>query len=161
MNLDNFFSLFSNLCNIYKPCREYNPNPQAPHPPKNKRRRDFNWLIFFFPVSPLNNFISNKKIKSMVQGKHDFFTNQFLPFALVVELQPINLKIYCAMWYHLCSTGAFRDSGAGAGAGAGLGNFWKRWVRVRRDSAIKKYFYLYFLYIAKHIFSHYTNIYQI
>ena len=23
----------------------------------------------------------------------------------------------------LCSTGAFRDSGAGAGAGAGLGNF--------------------------------------
>ena len=28
----------------------------------------------------------------------------------------------------------FRD----LGAGAGLGNFWKRWVRVRRDSAIKK-----------------------
>ena len=24
---------------------------------------------------------------------------------------------------NLCSTGAFRDSGAGAGAGAGLGNF--------------------------------------
>ena len=42
--------------------------------------------------------------------------------------------------FTLCSTGAFRDSGAGAG----LGNFWKRWVRVRRDSAIKKYFYLYF-----------------
>ena len=36
--------------------------------------------------------------------------------------------------YFLCSTGAFRDSGAGAG----LGNFLKRWVRVRRDSAIKK-----------------------
>ena len=61
------------------------------------------------------------------------------------------------MIHNLCSTGAFRDSGAGAG----LSNFWKRWVRVRRDSAIKKYFYLYFLYIAKHIFSHYTNIYQI
>ena len=37
---------------------------------------------------------------------------------------------------YLWSTGAFRDSGAGAGAG--LGNFWKRWVRVRQDSAIKK-----------------------
>ena len=35
---------------------------------------------------------------------------------------------------NLWSMGAFRDSGAGAG----LGNFWKRWVRVRRDSAIKK-----------------------
>ena len=40
--------------------------------------------------------------------------------------------------WNLWSTGAFRDSGAGAGVGAGLGNFWKRWVRVRRDSAIKK-----------------------
>ena len=38
----------------------------------------------------------------------------------------------------LCSTGAFRDSGAGAGAGVGLSNFWKKWVRVRRDLAIKK-----------------------
>ena len=36
----------------------------------------------------------------------------------------------------LCSMGAFRDSGAGAGAG--LGNFRKRWVRVRWDSEIKK-----------------------
>ena len=47
-----------------------------------------------------------------------------------------------------CSTGAFRDSGAGAGAG--LGNFWKRWVRVRQDSAIKKLLKIFlfnFLYI--------------
>ena len=48
----------------------------------------------------------------------------------------------------LCSTGAFRDSGAGAGAE--LDNFWKRWVRVRRDSAIKKLLKIFlfnFLYI--------------
>ena len=35
---------------------------------------------------------------------------------------------------NLCSTGAFRD----LGAGAGLDNFWKMWVRVQRDLAIKK-----------------------
>ena len=57
----------------------------------------FFFFFFFFSVSPLINFISNKKIKSMVKGKHDFFTNQFLPFALAVEFQPINLKIYCGM----------------------------------------------------------------
>ena len=37
-------------------------------------------------------------------------------------------------FHNLCSTGEFWDSGAGAG----LGNFLKRWVWVRRDSAIKK-----------------------
>ena len=50
----------------------------------------------------------------------------------------------------LCSMGGFRDSGAGAGAGAELDNFWKRWVRVRRDSAIKKLLKIFlfnFLYI--------------
>ena len=35
--------------------------------------------------------------------------------------------MHCMIHRHvslkLCSTGAFRDSGAGAGAGAGLGNF--------------------------------------
>ena len=45
------------------------------------------------------------------------------------------------------STGAFRDSGAGAGAGAGLGNFWKRWVRVRQDSAIKKLLKIFLQYM--------------
>ena len=73
---------------MYKPCGEYNPNPQAPHP--KKRKEETLIIIIFF--SPLINFISNKKIKSMVKGEHDFFTNQFLPFALAVELQPINLK---------------------------------------------------------------------
>ena len=49
--------------------------------------------------------------------------------------------------------GAFWDSsaGAGAGAGAGLGNFWKRWVRVRRDSVIKKLLKI-FLFIFFYIF---------
>ena len=46
--------------------------------------------------------------------------------------------LFPVLYSDQCSTGAFRDSGAGAGAGAGLGNFRKRWVRVRRDSAIKK-----------------------
>ena len=47
------------------------------------------------------------------------------------------------------STGAFQDSGAGAGAGAGAGldNFWKRWVRVRQDSAIKKLLKIFLQYI--------------
>ena len=47
---------------------------------------------------------------------------------------------------NLCSMDAFRDSGAGAR----LGNFWKRWVPVQRDSAIKKLlkiFWFIFLYI--------------
>ena len=39
---------------------------------------------------------------------------------------------------NLCCTGAFRDSDADVGAGVKLGNFLKKWVRVRRDSAIKK-----------------------
>ena len=45
----------------------------------------------------------------------------------------------------LRSTGAFRDSGVGVGvgAGAGLGNFWKKWVRVWWDSAIKKLLKIY------------------
>ena len=57
------------------------------------------------------------------------------------------------MAHYLCSTGAFRDSDAGAGTGAGFGNFWKRWVRVRRDSTIKKllkiflFIFSFFLYI--------------
>ena len=46
---------------------------------------------------------------------------------------------------NLWSTGAFRDSGAGAGAG--LGNFWKRWVRVRQDSAIKKLLKIFLQYL--------------
>ena len=45
------------------------------------------------------------------------------------------------------STGAFQDSGAGAGAGAGLGNFWKRWVRVWQDSAIKKLLKIFLQYM--------------
>ena len=48
-------------------------------------------------------------------------------------LSPTRLAEVKLNW-DLCSTGAFWDSGVGAG----LGNFWKRWVRVRRDSAIKK-----------------------
>ena len=53
----------------------------------------------------------------------------------------------------LWSTGAFRDSGAGVGAGAGagagseLGNFWKRWVRVRQDSTIKKLLKIFLQYM--------------
>ena len=43
------------------------------------------------------------------------------------------------------STGAFQDSGAGAGAG--LGNFWKRWVRVWQDSAIKKLLKIFLQYM--------------
>ena len=31
--------------------------------------------------------------------------------------------VFLWQWGYLCSTGAFRDSGADAGAGAGLGNF--------------------------------------
>ena len=46
----------------------------------------------------------------------------------------------------LWSTGAFWDWGAGAGMGAGLGNFWKRWVRVRRDLAIKKLLKIFLIY---------------
>ena len=48
---------------------------------------------------------------------------------------------------NLWSTGAFRDSGAGAGAGAGLGNFLKKWVRVRQDSAIKKLLKIFLQYM--------------
>ena len=54
--------------------------------------------------------------------------------------------------------------GCDSGAGAGLGNFGKSRVRVRWGAAIKKLlkiFYLYFLYITKHTFYHYINIYQI
>ena len=39
------------------------------------------------------------------------------------------------------SMGAFQDSGAG------LGNFWKRWVRVRQDSAIKKLLKIFLQYM--------------
>ena len=48
---------------------------------------------------------------------------------------------------NLCSTGAFRDSGAGAGAGVRLDNFEKCGCGcdgTRRLKNIKKYFYLYF-----------------
>ena len=33
----------------------------------------------------------------MVKGKDDFLINQFLPFALTVELESINLKMCCAI----------------------------------------------------------------
>ena len=54
--------------------------------------------------------------------------------------------------------GAFRDSGAGAGVGAGarFGNFLKRWVRVWRDSVIKKLLKI-FLFIFS-IYFYYLNI---
>ena len=85
LKLDNFFfSLFSNLCNICTSDVE-NITP-IPKPSTPKKRKEEETIYFFSSVSPLINFISNKKIKSMVKGKHDFFTNQFLPFALAVEL---------------------------------------------------------------------------
>ena len=71
------------------------------------------------------------------------YTNQLAVLFSLYKDYRWNLTLYRTFCCYLCSTGAFRDSGAGAG----LGNFWKRWVRVRRDSAIKKikkYFYLYF-----------------
>ena len=65
--------------------------------------------------------------------------------------------------FKLCSTGAFRDSGVGVGAG--LGNFLKRWVQVRWDSAIKKLLKLFLQYIFNillsilfHIIQTYTKL---
>ena len=74
-----------------------------------------------------------------------FSFKRFFIFYLRILLYVICSPEKCGSkntFHNLCSTGAFRDSGAGAGAG--LGNFWKRWVRVRvrvrvrRDSAIKQ-----------------------
>ena len=73
-------------------------------------------------------------------------------FTLLIIVRSLNPTI---LWSYgstlvikiLWSTGAFRDSGAGAGAGAGLGNFWKKWVRVRQDSAIKKLLKIFLQYM--------------
>ena len=62
--------------------------------------------------------------------------------------------------YILGSTCADLGSSWGLGAGAGamrqFGNFLKSRVRVRQDTFINKLLYIsiYFLYIAKHIFSY-------
>ena len=46
-------------------------------------------------------------------------------FFLFQFIQNTFIKIFnsTVVVHELCSTGAFRDSGAGAGTGAGLGNF--------------------------------------
>ena len=41
-------------------------------------------------------------------------------------------------WWRCWAMKHGRVSGLRCDAGAGLGNFWKKWVRVRQDSAIKK-----------------------
>ena len=59
------------------------------------------------------------------------------------EMLPSKSLICTSVSGKLWSTGAFRDSGAGAR----LGNFWKKWVRMRQDSAIKKLLKIFLQYM--------------
>ena len=70
---------------MYKPCGEYNPNPQAPHP--QKRKEETLIIIIFF--SPLNNFISIKRLNQWLKVSMISLQINSYPFALAIELQQL------------------------------------------------------------------------
>ena len=87
--------------------------------------------LFLFNFFPILWFLAKENSPSLTSSlSHITTTTSKPPSSSSINSATINKNLW--------STGAFRDSGAGAGTGAGLGNFWKRWVRVWWDSAIKK-----------------------
>ena len=61
------------------------------------------------------------RLKNAAIGPSSFFFFFFKSYPWLCLKNPSSSLPKVA--FYLCSTGAFRDSGAGAGAGAGLGNF--------------------------------------
>ena len=112
-------------------------------------------LIFQFTLSGLLNIIDGLWSSCGDERIIVFTTNHKDPLDPAL-LRPGRMDMHLHMSYctmdgfkllasNLWSTGAFRDSGAGADAR--LGNFWKKWVRVRQDSAIKKLLKIFLQYM--------------